>query len=170
MGTAPGGGAFPRADLVPAFWHQRALELYQRLAEPSANWATGSAELLAPFVGKNTLALSRGRLLARLPRAWKALPRFGRLSLRIERLPGPMPRPLWIFETCAFPHKVTAPDWVGDKRSIRVGIRRIDVGLYPKPVVTDVFETVAAVSLHALARRFERGNDARPRLISVARR
>jgi hypothetical protein len=148
-----------RADLVPAFWHSRALELFERLKAPSAAWAKDSRELLGPFIGPNTSALSRGRLLARLPKGWRNLPAFGRLSLKIERLPGTIPHPLRVWEVRAFPHLVRASEWAGvDERSVAVAIRWVEVAVAQgRPVVSEETTIAAAVSVHAIGRRFERG-------------
>jgi hypothetical protein len=70
-----------------------------------------------------------------------------------------MPRPLRIWEVRAFPHLVRGSEWVSvDERSVAVAIRRIDISLAPKPLVEDSTMIGAAVSVHAIGRRFERGS------------
>src|SRR5258708_31747672 len=68
---------------VPAEFVGLARALRSRITSAYVDFDAGMALLLESFGGQNRSPLSRRTLLRRLPAAWRGLPEFGQLRLKI---------------------------------------------------------------------------------------
>jgi len=143
-------------DHVGREFFGRARSLRQQLHASSLAWTRGSVDLLAPFCGVNDGKLSRGTLLARLPKAWRALPAHGCLCLAIDR-----GNPTRITEARAIPYSTRDARWAddADEPGIALAVRRVTVQVRPRAAVDDRAEISVVVGLHALGRFYERSFD-----------
>jgi hypothetical protein len=143
-------------DHVGAEFVGKARSLRQKLHVPSIEWSAGTVKLLSPFCAANTGRLSRGTLLARLPKAWKALPRHGCLRLDIDR-----GNPTHIIEARAIPYDTRDAKWAddADEPGIALAVRRVTVQVRPRAAVDDRAEIAVVIGLHALARFYQRSFD-----------
>ena len=85
--------------------------------------------------------------------AWRALPATGRLLLTAEFNPKPEPK-LLIAEVRCVPTRLVLPDWDADELALSIWLRSIRIR---PPECRETTTFLAVVGLHALARRFERG-------------
>ncbi len=106
-------------------------------------------------------------MLARLPKAWKALPRHGCLRLAIDR-----GNPTSITEARAIPYSIRDATWDddADEASIALVVRRVVVQVRPRVAVEDRTEVAAIVGLHALGRFYQRsfGDGERSLILALA--
>lgn len=146
----------PRPDLtrgrVPVEFVGRARLLRNRIAAAHITQTVTVERLLAPIVGRNTTPLSRRTMLGLLPTHFRKMPEFGRLRLVVNSEDG-----ICIRETRAAPFRIVLPGWDEDELAIAITLRTTTLRLPAH--VEDATVMMAAIGLHAIARRFERGCD-----------
>ena len=165
---APAVAARPDpGSYVSAEHRGKARALRSRLAASSLAWTRGSVDLLEPFASANTGPLSRGTLLARLPKAWKALPRHGCLRLDIDR-----GNPTFIVDVRAIPLSIRVAGWAddADEPGIALAVRRVVIQVRPKATVEDTTAIEVVIGLHALGRFYQRsfGDGERSLVLALA--
>jgi hypothetical protein len=145
---------------IPAYWRRRAAELRHRLEAPTEAWFKATAELTAPFTGRNETSQSRARLLAKLEAGWRAQPAFGRLALHISRQPAGFV----IVEARAFGWRTEHEGWSGEESSIGILLRYVRIDRKTLRG-SDATAILGAVNAHAIGRRYQRGSGAADRLV-----
>lgn len=139
-------------DRVPSEFLGRARLLRNRVAAAFAEAEPQMAELLAPLRPRPGFAASPSdRYFRDLARRWRRLPGVGRLRLFAEATAGGLD----IVEFRLIPMKITAADWEDDEPALGVGA--IVVAARRLKPLRERRVVLAAVGLHALARRYERG-------------
>jgi hypothetical protein len=94
----------------------------------------------------------RKKRLELLLTCWKALPAFSRLRLVTSFERGK----LQILELRASPAEIFNKDWVENEPAIGIALRSVVIA---PPAFEEAHVGIAAVGLHALARRYQRGTD-----------
>ena len=96
----------------------------------------------------------RADILSAVARAWRStVPAFGRLDQRIT-LKGKW---LSISETRCIPQHYRQAEWEDDAREPGVSVVRIGMSIAPRRELALAMYTLCSASLHALARRYQRG-------------
>jgi len=127
--------------------------LRDRIAAVNASADAEAEALLQPFrpVAGFT-PMPRHDHLRRLARRWRALPAFGRLRLVAKFDFGK----LQIVELRVAPAGIVAAGWSEEEPAFAVMLRTVAIA---PPEFVETTRLLAAVGLHGLARRFERGAD-----------
>ncbi len=137
--------------LVPFEHLGRARALRTRCARAWARVEPEQARLLAPMRPRPGFSpMPSHAYLRGVARAWRRLPPLGRLRLSCTAEGGA----LRIVELPVVPMRIAAPGWDEDEPAIGVGLVTVEVR---PPRLTELGVVLAAVGLHALARRYERG-------------
>jgi hypothetical protein len=141
-------------------WIGKARLLRGRIASAHRAWLDGAVDLAAPLMPRDnfTPTFTQQSLSVTAAR-WKSLPEWGRLGSSVAREPDR----LLISETRLASFTVTMAEWDDPELSVAVTLSALDMRL-PAAFSTCI-RVIAAVGLHGIARRFERGSDRSERAV-----
>jgi hypothetical protein len=148
-------GSSPRQGKVSFEFIGLARQLCRRLGKAQALYEARADRLLGPFRPRLGFTPAPRRThLVRLGREWRRLPRLGRLrSVVNDTKPGA----LNIAETRLVPSQLALPWWDDADGELALVLVLSVIALAP-PRFVERSMMMAAVGLHAIARRFERGD------------
>jgi len=148
--------SLPAASRVPSEHVGRARLLRDRTAAAHTKWADAAERLTAPLRPRGDFSPTfTKQSLSVMAARWKSLPEFGRLRC-VARNDGAR---LQILETRIVPFRVVMADWAKEELSIAVTLQVVEMRIPAAFAATT--KLIAVIGLHALARRYERGEDRR---------
>jgi hypothetical protein len=145
----------PAHGRVPVEWIGRARLLRDRIAAAHVEWVETAGQLTAPLQPRDGFSPTfTNQTLALTAARWTALPeRWGRLRPVVAQNDGAK---LTILEMRCVPFRLTMAGWAEDELAVATAIVAVGMAL-PSTFMQEI-RLVAAIGLHALARRFERGD------------
>ena len=150
----------PAGARVPVEWIGRGRVLLNRIGKAHARWTKAAEALTEPLLPRDDFQPQFTQQSLRLLRArWQRLPEWGRLKMSTKI----RDTSAQIVETRLIPFRMMMADWAEPELSVAVALFVVDMRLPATLTVSQ--QILAAVSLHALARRFERGEDRADRAV-----
>jgi hypothetical protein len=143
--------------MVPREYVGRARDLLRRLSAADARIEPAVRGVMAPLLRRlDRHPVLRRDMLVDAERRWRnAVPALGRLAMEVDGENLRAPCFIELRVVCGVFHAATWPD-DGQEPGVLVGWHAVE---FDQGSVASRFVSLAAVSLHALARRYQRGRD-----------
>src|SRR3984885_14419177 len=145
------------ASVVPREYVGRARDRLRRLGEADARIEPAVRSVMAPLLRRlDRHPVLRRDMLVDAERRWRNIvPAFGRLAMEVDGENLRAPCFIELRVVCGVFHCAIWPD-DGQEPGVLVGWHAVE---FDQGSVVSRFVSLAAVSLHALARRYQRGRD-----------